>query len=114
MHISKFGLMLCLFSVPALSATFADGASGFFTSVNEQFYGHSINQALQLADASQEEKSKPEDGSLIIPGEDQSKENKQCLNVCKKWGENCMVNPRTGARECRRTCKEFGVECFSK
>lgn len=101
MRISIIGLILCLCSAPAFSATFTDDTHSL-----------AIHPALLLAGASQDEKSEPESGSLIIPGEDQDKEDKQCLNVCKKWGENCMINPRTGARDCRRTCKEFGEECF--
>ncbi len=112
MRISIIGLIFCLCSAPAFSATFADDAFSIVTSGNDQHHGPSIHQVMLLAGASQDEKSEPESGSLIIPGEDQSKENKQCLNVCKKWGENCMINPRTGARDCRRTCKEFGEECF--
>jgi hypothetical protein len=54
----------------------------------------------------------PESGSLVIPGEEENQKEKKCLNVCKKWGENCVINPRTGGRDCRRTCKEFGEECF--
>ena len=37
---------------------------------------------------------------------------KKCLTVCQRWGEDCMINPRTGSRKCRRVCKEFGEECF--
>ena len=37
---------------------------------------------------------------------------KKCLTVCQNWGEDCMINPRTGSRKCRRVCKEFGEECF--
>jgi hypothetical protein len=114
MRISIFGLIFCVLSAPALSTTFADDTFSVFTSVNDQYYSPTINQALLLAEAIQDEKSVPEDGSLIIPGEDQSKEKKKCLNICKKWGENCIINPRTGARDCRRTCKEFGEECFSE
>ena len=67
-----------------------------------------------LAGSPAEQEQTPESGSLVIPGEtdNSGNEKKQCLNVCKKWGEDCMVNPRTGARQCRRTCKEFGEECF--
>jgi len=68
----------------------------------------------QLAENTPETPPQPESGSLIIPGEDEDKDQKEkkCLNVCKKWGENCIINPRTGSRDCRRTCKEFGEECF--
>jgi len=112
MRISITALLLFLFSAPAFSAIAADDASGIFTSLNDQYMSSSVNQAILLAGASQDKKSEPEPGSLIIPGENQGKEKKKCLNVCKKWGETCIINPRTGSRDCRRTCKEFGEECF--
>ena len=40
------------------------------------------------------------------------KAEKKCLTVCERWGEDCMINPRTGSRNCRRVCKELGQECF--
>ena len=112
MRFSILTLLLCLFSTPAFPAISADDVSGIFTSLHDKYDVTSTQPALLLAGASQDKKSEPESGSLIIPGESQSKEKKKCLNVCKKWGEDCMINPRTGARDCRRTCKEFGEECF--
>ena len=52
-------------------------------------------------------------GKLVIPGSDkeQSKE-KQCVTVCDEWGKDCIINPRTGARKCRRMCKAFAKECM--
>ena len=111
MRFSILTLLLCLFSTPAFPTISSEDTSGFFTSLNDQYDDFS-GQTILLAGASQDKKSEPESGSLIIPGESQSKEKKKCLNVCKKWGEDCMINPRTGARDCRRTCKEFGEECF--
>ena len=67
---------------------------------------------LLVAENTQGAKSDPEPGSLVIPGEESDKVDKKCLTVCKKWGEDCIINPRTGARNCRRTCKDFGKECF--
>ena len=68
---------------------------------------------LLLAEDTQDTKpEQPEPGSLVIPGEDTEKADKKCLTICKKWGEDCIINPRTGARNCRRTCKDFGKECF--
>ena len=109
MRISITALVFCLFTATAISA---DDTSGIFTSLNDQYDHSSVNQIILLAGASQDKKPEPESGSLIIPGESQSKEKKKCLNVCKKWGEKCIINPRTGSRDCRRTCKEFGEECF--
>ncbi len=41
-----------------------------------------------------------------------NKTEKKCMTVCEKWGEDCVINPRTGARKCRRMCKRVGQECF--
>ena len=65
-----------------------------------------------LAETAEETASQPESGSLVIPGEEGDQKDKKCLTICKRWGEDCIINPRTGNRDCRRTCKEFGEECF--
>ena len=68
---------------------------------------------LLLAENGQDTRpEQPESGDLVIPGEETDKVDKKCLTVCKKWGEDCIINPRTGERNCRRTCKDFGQECF--
>ena len=51
-------------------------------------------------------------GELVIPGEEDVSEPKKCMTVCKQWGEDCVIDPRTGGRKCRRACKRFGEECF--
>jgi len=70
-----------------------------------------------LVDASSEstgvEHTMPKDGALIIPDDDSDKlDKKKCMTVCEQWGQDCVVNPKTGSRRCRRTCKQFGEECF--
>lgn len=52
-------------------------------------------------------------GTLLVPGEEEeSKEQKkQCMTVCLRWGEDCVIDHR-GVRRCRRTCQEFGEQCF--
>lgn len=54
-------------------------------------------------------------GTLIIPGRDQSRrmdaEDRQCMKVCIRWGEDCIIDNR-GVRKCRRSCQEFGEQCF--
>ena len=68
---------------------------------------------ISAAESGEQQDTKPLDGALIIPGEDDSdKSEKKCMTVCQKWGENCVINPRTGNRKCRRICKQFGEECF--
>ena len=61
----------------------------------------------------EEPNSEVKSGDLVIPGakETEAKE-KQCVTVCDTWGENCVINPRTGTRKCRRICKSFGKECI--
>jgi len=52
-------------------------------------------------------------GPLVIPEDDDSDNSKKkCMKVCDKWGEDCVINPRTGSRKCRKICKDFGEECF--
>ncbi len=52
-------------------------------------------------------------GALVIPGdEDEEDAKKKCMMICETWGEDCVINPRTGSRRCRRMCKQFGEECF--
>ena len=33
---------------------------------------------------------------------------KRCMMVCEEWGEDCVVNPNTGQKDCRRVCVRFG------
>ncbi len=63
-------------------------------------------------DTEKDTKSDYYSGELVLPGETDGEEAKKCLTVCEKWGEDCIINPRTGNRKCRRVCKEFGEECF--
>ena len=86
-------------------------------SLNSQKQEQIPDRVQRLAEATKETPSQspapqPESGSLVIPGEEQDQKEKKCLTICKKWGEDCIINPRTGNRDCRRTCKEFGEECF--
>jgi hypothetical protein len=55
---------------------------------------------------------KPLDGELLLPDDYNGAEDKKCLTVCDRWGEDCILNPRTGSRKCRRVCKSFAEECF--
>jgi len=55
---------------------------------------------------------KPLDGELLLPDDYNNAEDKKCLTVCDQWGEDCILNPRTGSRKCRRVCKSFAEECF--
>ena len=55
---------------------------------------------------------KPLDGELLLPDDYNNAEEKKCMTVCDQWGEDCILNPRTGSRKCRRVCKSFAEECF--
>jgi hypothetical protein len=55
---------------------------------------------------------KPLDGELILPDDYNKGEEKKCVTVCDKWGEDCILNPSTGSRKCRRVCKSFAEQCF--
>ncbi len=70
-----------------------------------------LSSAL-AGDTKKDAKSDYSSGEIVLPGETDGGEGKKCLTVCEKWGESCIINPRTGSRKCRRVCKEFGQECF--
>ena len=56
----------------------------------------------------------PKSGTLLMPSDStkkDDKEGKKCMNVCTRWGQDCIIDPARG-RKCRRTCQEFGEECF--
>ena len=107
-------VILCLWCPFALAANFAPqhAQQSGVTFVNSDNNFPWSEQLMLVAENTEGTNTEPEPGSLVIPGEDQDKADKKCLTVCKKWGEDCIINPRTGARNCRRTCKDFGKECF--
>lgn len=55
---------------------------------------------------------KPLDGELVLPDDYNKADDKKCMTVCEQWGEDCIINPRTGNRKCRRVCKSFAEACF--
>ena len=54
----------------------------------------------------------PIDGELLLPEDYDRGTQKKCVTVCKEWGENCIINPATGSRKCRRVCQSFTEECY--
>ncbi len=56
--------------------------------------------------------AKPLDGELLLPDDYDKSTEKKCMTVCDQWGEDCIINPKTGSRKCRRVCKSFTEECF--
>ena len=74
-----------------------------------------ISLSISFPVMSEEEKKrsvKPLDGELLLPDDYNKAEDKKCVTVCDRWGEDCILNPRTGSRKCRRVCKSFAEECF--
>ena len=57
--------------------------------------------------------ARPLAGELVLPeGYKNEAEAKQCLLVCERWGEDCIINSRTGGRNCRKVCKSLAEQCF--
>ena len=82
-------------------------AAGYLYSVGD-LTGHNptVYQELTVAESGKDQDRR--DTGVDEEGKDE----KKCMTICKKWGEDCIINPRTGTRDCRRMCKEFGEECF--
>jgi len=114
MRITSVGLILCLWCTTTLANTHYFSEVDTAKAVENFAYGDLIHvRILVAADVTEETTNEPESGDLIIPGEEEVQNGeKKCLTVCKKWGEDCVINPRTGQRQCRKTCKAFGEECF--
>ena len=66
---------------------------------------------LLLADA-EEATGEQEILKSLDEAEKDDASKKKCMTVCEKWGEDCVINPRTGARKCRKMCKKLAQECF--
>ena len=57
--------------------------------------------------------ARPLAGELVLPeGYNNEAEAKQCLTVCERWGEDCIINSRTGGRNCRKVCESLAEQCF--
>ena len=87
LNMSKKLLFLALITLMTASSVFAD----------EEVAGRSV---------------KPLNGELLLPDDYNEAENKKCLTICDQWGKDCIINPSTGSRKCRRVCKSFTEECF--
>jgi hypothetical protein len=71
----------------------------------------SLSVSVHSEEENDEPSVKPLDGELLLP-DDYKAEEKKCMTVCDRWGEDCILNPRTGSRKCRRVCKSFAEDCF--
>ena len=67
---------------------------------------------IVFSEEESERSVKPLDGELVLPDDYNKADDKKCMTVCDQWGEDCIINPRTGTRKCRRVCKSFTEECF--
>ena len=63
-------------------------------------------------DSAEQQAEQALDGELLLPDDYNQAQEKKCMTVCEQWGEDCIINPRTGGRKCRRVCKSFAEECF--
>jgi len=81
---------------------------------NGQVMDTSTLVLLFVADASDKEPVSEQTDILdsLKDPDNADKTEKKCMTVCEKWGEDCVINPRTGTRKCRRTCKKLTQECF--
>lgn len=71
-----------------------------------------VSAPVYSEEATPDNSGKPLDGEIVLPDDYNEAEEKKCLTVCEQWGEDCIINPRTGSRKCRRVCKSFTEECF--
>jgi len=68
---------------------------------------------LLVAEKKSDSSSKSQQSNnQLIPSNEEDNFEKQCVTVCDEWGNDCIINPSTGTRKCRRMCKSFGKECF--
>jgi hypothetical protein len=110
--------ILSVFSLCLLLLSFSPAA--FSTSANSDWLGSSTSTAqpsaiFMLAESENfdADNEKPRSGSLVLPAAvEDEKDEKKCMTVCQRWGQECMIDTTRGVRKCRRTCKEFGQECF--
>lgn len=52
------------------------------------------------------------DALKVIEQNDKDAAKEDCMMVCEKWGEDCIINSRTGQKKCRRVCKQMAQHCF--
>ena len=109
--ITSLTFFITLFCTLQASAAINDNYS-YATQITFN-HGDSLVESQLLAENGAESNSDTRSGGLIIPGADGGMDKeKKCVTVCDEWGRDCIVNPRTGARKCRRMCKAFAQECI--
>jgi hypothetical protein len=106
-------LTFCVTIFCALQVSAANSGNPPYGAQETFTQNSALVEVLLLAENSEDSTSDVKSGELIIPGaRETSEKEKQCVTVCDTWGENCVINPRTGTRKCRRICKSFGKECI--
>jgi len=113
--IIKTSLVFCIFAFCTLQVNSATHENYLYEAPSVFNHNDSIAGTLLLVDGREESisDSDPKSGDLVIPGAKENEgEKKQCVTVCDEWGKDCIINPRTGTRKCRRMCKSFGKECI--
>jgi len=106
--------VFCLFISEHAFALIPESATETDIPVLDLTPGEDQPYLLVEADELKKDDRTPASGSLLFPDESNrkiEKETKKCMTVCLRWGEDCIIDPARG-RQCRRTCKEFGEECF--
>ena len=111
-------LLICLGSSPASTAGLKQSDDVLLTgfSLAAPARHHS---AFIVADAEvfSIDENQPQSGTILLPDDyykkvdNEKNKDKKCMTVCNRWGQDCILDPTRG-RLCRRTCKEFGKECF--
>ncbi len=53
------------------------------------------------------------DQELVDYNNEISREKKQkCMVICEQWANDCVIDTKNGAQNCRQVCQQFGQECF--
>jgi hypothetical protein len=86
--------------------------------LNSQHLSYNTQSVVMIAQAEDNQRqTQVPSGSLLLPesGGAGNEEEKKCMTVCGRWGEDCTyINRGAGGttRSCRRTCQQFTQECF--
>ncbi|MCG8449692.1 MAG: hypothetical protein MI725_08940 [Pirellulales bacterium] len=111
MHIIRSIIaFICLFTATTAQAAISVDAPG----VRFQPINSVASVPLFISDAGDNTRTTGQ-GDILDSLDESSAEpdaKKKCMMVCERWGEDCVINPRTGVRKCRRVCKKLTQECF--
>ncbi len=111
--LSVFSLFLLLLNLSP--AAFSAATNRDWPGSSTLMSQHSNGLMLAESENFDADDEQPRSGTLVLPAaadDDDEKDEKKCMTVCQRWGQECMIDTTRGVRKCRRTCKEFGQECF--